>query len=188
MKRFLVVIDVQNDFITGSLENEAAQEKLDNIAARIERAVNEGDTILYTLDTHSDNYLETLEGEKLPVPHCKRGTIGWEMPENIASLLNNALAYQKDTFGSRALADFFAAQRVICRNRVNKEKEYEIEIIGFCTDICVISNALLIRAAMPNAKIKIRESCTAGTTEVKEDAAFAIAESNQIDVIYEDME
>ena len=159
-KNILLVIDVQNDFITGALRNEEAIKKLPNIV----KLVKEGnwDEIYATMDTHDkDTYLnKTLEGKNLPVEHCLEGTWGWQMPQELqdALFLDNPAwreAFMKDTFGSTYLANMLHSTH----QNDNGAKDYEFTIVGFCTDICVVSNALLLRANFPNNTIKTMEMC-----------------------------
>lgn len=185
-KKVLIVIDVQNDFITGALRNEEAIKALPNIV----KLVKEGnwDEIYATMDTHNKKtYLtKTLEGSKLPVEHCIKGTWGWEMPKELKDALaeNPAWreAFEKETFGSTWLANHLAATHQ--GNAItNFATDYEFTIVGFCTDICVVSNALLIRANFPNNKIVILKDCVAGVTPETNDAALKTLGMCQIEVI-----
>lgn len=171
-KQILLVIDVQNDFINGSLGTPEAQQML---PALIEKIRNfDGETIL-TQDTHSEDYLKTQEGKLLPVPHCIKGTQGWNFPETLEHLRReqNFPVYQKNTFGSILLAR-------------DLQKRYEagnlvsVELTGLCTDICVISNALLLKAFMPELPVYVDASCCAGVTIEKHMAALDTMKSCQI--------
>ena len=180
-KKILIVIDVQNDFITGALRNEAAIKKLPNIVKLIE--TEKFDKVYVTMDTHDKNYLNyTLEGHKLPVEHCINGTLGWHMPEEVrkTKAIQNAEIYEKPTFGSVNMASHIYS---ILSNDFAHMGEYEFTIVGFCTDICVVSNALLLRAYLPNNKITVVEDCVAGTSKEAHDAAILTMKMNQIDVI-----
>lgn len=144
MQKILIVIDMQNDFVTGSLGSEAAQVAAKNIAAHI----NEYDTVIFTRDTHGPDYLDTLEGKFLPVPHCIKDTEGWEIiPElvNGVSKVKNLYVVDKDTFGTFIWGSMSVNMSV--------DEDTTIEICGVCTDICVVSNALIMRAFRPNQKI-----------------------------------
>ena len=126
------------------------------------------------MDTHGENYMDTQEGRYLPVPHCIRGSEGWEIRPDIAALLDGAGIYEKPTFGSVALAKEL--------KKISESEEIEIEMIGLCTDICVVSNALLLKAAMPEVKISVDASCCAGVTVEKHLAALETMRSCQIQI------
>ena len=181
-KKILIVIDVQNDFITGALRNEEAIKALPNIVKLLK--TEKYDEIHATMDTHDKDYLKTLEGQKLPVEHCIYCTHGWKMPEEVETLLRNANAeiYEKPTFGSTWLINHLKAN---CQwdGITTFETDYEFTIIGFCTDICVVSNALMLRAHFPNSKITIRKDCVAGVTPESNEAALLTMKMCQIDVI-----
>ena len=173
MRKILVVIDMQNDFIDGELGTAEAAGIVEAVKEKIRSypAAN----VIATMDTHFDNYMQTQEGKYLPVPHCIRGTEGWEIRPEIADLLKDAEIYEKPTFGSMKLAaDLKAAA---------EKEEIELELIGLCTDICVVSNALLLKAQMPEVKISVDASCCAGVTPVKHEAALETMRSCQIQVI-----
>lgn len=173
--KVLVVVDAQVDFVTGALANSVAEERIPAIKERVAAARENHEMVIFTQDTHMENYMDTLEGEKLPVEHCIYQTEGWEIVEELRD--EAALRVLKPTFGSFDLID-----RVVAfRNAFNED--VEIELCGFCTDICVVSNALLLRAAMPDAKIVVNEGLCAGTTKENHDAALAVMRSCQIDVI-----
>jgi nicotinamidase-related amidase len=180
-KKILAVIDVQNDFITDSLRNEEAIKNVPNIVKKI-REFN-GDAIFYTMDTHEENYLQTNEGQKLPVVHCVKGTEGWEIESNVKAALEDAklrnikvVCVEKPTFGSFDLVDKI--------NRACLQANIDIEFVGFCTDICVVSNALLVKAAFyDRAKVTVVEDCCAGVTPETHFAACKTMQMCQIDVI-----
>lgn len=163
MKKLLAVIDMQNDFVDGSLGTEEAQAIVPGVKALIEQYRDEGQEVVFTLDTHDGGYLDTLEGKNLPVAHCIKGTKGWEL----CSQLNEyeGKRFEKPTFGCIGLAEYV------------KEGDYEsVELVGLCTDICVISNALLIKAAVPNTPVSVRAGCCAGVTpESHENALKAMS-------------
>lgn len=180
-KKILIVIDVQNDFITGALRNEEAIKKLPNIVKLIE--TKKFDKIYVTMDTHDKNYLNTLEGQKLPVEHCIKNTEGWNMPKVVVDALfthNITSIFEKGTFGSVYMAGNISAN---LSNDIAHMGDYEFTIVGFCTDICVISNALLLRTYLPNNKITVLRDCTAGVTPETHEAALKTMELCQIDVI-----
>jgi len=125
-----------------------------------------------TMTTHTENYMQTQEGKYLPVPHCIKGTDGWKIRTDIAELLTGAKIYEKPTFGSVALAADL--------KELSEKEEIEIELIGLCTDICVASNALLLKATMPEVKISVDPACCAGVTPEKHEAALETMRSCQI--------
>lgn len=168
--KVLVVVDMQSDFIDGALGTKEALLIVPNVINKIKQYEESNDIIIYTKDTHYDNYLDTLEGKKLPIPHCIKNTIGWQIPKEI--LRNHKLIFEKETFGSVALIDYL------------KTIEWqEIELIGLCTDICVISNALLIKANFPEKKIKVDSKCTSGVSVESYYEALNTMKMCHIDVI-----
>lgn len=185
--RVLVVVDVQNDFVTGALGSLSAQSIIPHMRERI-RKYADGDTlILFTKDTHNEDYDRTFEGHRLPVKHCVRGTPGWSLVKDISSLADgysNFLIFSDgEVVRSRVLKETFGSIK-LCE--ILKQYEYDITDItfmGFCTDICVISNVLMARAYLPNTRIIVDASCCAGSTLDKHLAALEIMKSCQIDVI-----
>lgn len=229
MKKVLVVVDMQNDFIDGALGTKEAVGIVDKAAAEIERF--EG-SVFVTMDTHGSDYLETAEGIKLPVPHCIKGTEGWQLSNKIMMVLSEKeyKTIEKVTFGSTALAE--EIRRIVSyaeteqkktnqeeinhektnREEINHEKTnweeinhektnqekmkrkeakhgepdragLEIECFGLCTDICVVSNALLLKANFPEAKITVRADCCAGVTPETHAAALRTMEMCQIEIV-----
>ena len=172
MRKILIVIDMQNDFIDAALGTKEAVAIVDAVKKKI--WTYPARDIIATMDTHGENYMETQEGKYLPVPHCMKGTKGWEIRPDIAELLKGAKIYEKPTFGSTALAADLKA--------LSEQEEIELELIGLCTDICVVSNALLLKAAMPEVKISVDPSCCAGVTPEKHMAALETMRSCQIQV------
>ena len=168
--KLLVVVDMQKDFVDGSLGTEEAVAIVDNVVKKINEWEGQ---IICTLDTHSTDYLHTQEGQFLPVEHCIRDTAGWQFDEKIASALEGkeAIVIEKPTFGSEKLVE--------C---VKEMKPEEIELVGLCTDICVVSNALLLKAALYETPIKVDSSCCAGVTPDKHEAALEVMRSCQITV------
>lgn len=173
MKRFLVVVDMQNDFITDALGTKEARAIVDKAVEKI-RAFS-GD-IVVTLDTHGPDYLNTAEGQKLPVTHCVRGSKGWELHPAIAEALKGKsfTMVEKPTFGSVALPGIIESAAA--------GEEFSITLIGLCTDICVVSNALLLKAFFPEREISVDAACCAGVTPELHCAALATMRSCQIDV------
>lgn len=172
MKKILVVIDMQNDFITGSLGTKEAENIVEKVAEKIKQYAPED--VYATRDTHEENYLDTAEGKKLPVVHCVAGTEGWEIHPLIAEALGSATIVNKPTFGSVVLAELLQAE--------NDTEELSIELVGLCTDICVVSNALLLKAVMPEIEISVDASCCAGVTPQSHEAALTTMEMCQITV------
>lgn len=151
MKKLLIVVDMQKDFIDGALGTLEAVSIVPNVKKKIEEYQAAGDEVIFTLDTHEEDYLETQEGKNLPVKHCIRGTEGWELDSSLREFQGKR--FEKNTFGSAQLAEFVSGNN------------YEsIELVGLCTDICVISNALLIKAMTPETPISVDASCCAGVT------------------------
>ena len=175
--KYLIVIDMQKDFVTGALGTAEAQAILPGVIARINAAQAAGETILYTLDTHDTNYLQTSEGRKLPVPHCIRNTDGHLPEDGVRQALANAICFEKSSFGSLYLAQWLTnhAEAPDGRGMI-------IELIGVCTDICVISNALLIKAHLPEAEIIVDAQLCAGVTPAGHAAALQTMQSCQIAV------
>ena len=169
MSKLLVVVDMQKDFIDGSLGTKEAAEIVPAAAAKIEQYLAAADTVVFTLDTHEENYLETQEGKKLPVLHCIRGSEGWMLDDSLAGYPGKR--FEKPAFGSMELADWARSQDFS-----------GIELIGLCTDICVISNALLLKAALPETPIRVDASCCAGATPESHVNALKAMRSCQIDI------
>ena len=172
MRKLLIVIDMQNDFIDGALGTPEAVSIVENVKAKI-RSYPPAD-ILATKDTHEKHYLQTQEGKNLPVEHCIRGSKGWEIRDDIAELLDGVKIYEKPTFGSVAMALDVA--------EISQSEEIEVEMVGLCTDICVVSNALLLKAMMPEVKISVDASCCAGVTPESHDAALETMKMCQVEV------
>ena len=174
MKKILVVVDIQKDFVDGALGTPEAVAIIDNAVNKIE---NFDGKIFVTFDTHSENYMETAEGKKLPVPHCIKGTDGWKLNDRIsAALLNKGCtAVEKLTFGSVQLPS-------LIKNEVGDE-DFSIELIGLCTDICVVSNALILKANFPEKEVSVDASCCAGVTPATHNAALETMKMCQINVI-----
>jgi len=172
MRKLLIVIDMQNDFIDGALGTPEAVAIVENVKAKIRSYPAED--ILATKDTHETHYLQTQEGKNLPVEHCIRGSKGWEIREDIAELLDGVKIYEKPTFGSIAMALDVA--------EISQSEEIEVEMVGLCTDICVVSNALLLKAMMPEVKISVDASCCAGVTPESHEAALETMKMCQVAV------
>ena len=170
--RYLIVVDMQNDFITGALGTKEA-EYMVNAAAK--KAREYPGHVFFSMDTHTEDYLSTQEGKLLPIKHCVAGTKGWQLVQELAKVQaeRNGAVYDKPAFASLRLAEDLKA--------IHKERPIkEIELIGLCTDVCVISNALLLKAYMPEVPIYVDASCCAGTTPDKHRAALQTMESCHI--------
>lgn len=172
MRKILVVVDMQNDFIDAALGTPEAVAIVDAVKEKI--GSYSAEDVIATMDTHGENYMESQEGQNLPVMHCIKGTDGWKIRPDIAELLEGAKIYEKPTFGSTALAADLKA--------LSENEEIELELIGLCTDICVVSNALLLKAFMPEVKISVDAACCAGVTPQKHLAALETMRSCQINV------
>ncbi len=171
MKKILVVVDLQNDFIDGALGTAEAVAIVPKVAEKIK---NFDGTVLYTRDTHEENYMETQEGKNLPVPHCIRGTDGWQVRTELQQA--DAVVVDKPTFGSRELAEKLV--------EMNAEEAIEsITLIGLCTDICVISNAFVIKAFLPEMPIIVDAACCAGVTPESHERALEAMKVCQIQVV-----
>lgn len=170
MRSILIVIDMQNDFIDGALGTKEAQAIVPKVVDKIKTYPREN--VYGTRDTHPENYLDTQEGHYLPVPHCVKGTAGWQLCDAVAPLIPEDHLFDKPTFGSAALAE-------AVRSMAEKEA-LEIELVGLCTDICVVSNALLLKAVLPETKISVDPACCAGVTPAKHEAALETMRSCQI--------
>lgn len=166
MKKTLIVIDMQNDFIDGSLGTEEAVDIVENVKKKIEEYKNNGDEIIFTRDTHGEDYLNTSEGKKLPVKHCIKGTNGWKIRDGL--YCDGAIIIDKPSFGYTHWDEY------------NFE---EIELVGLCTDICVASNALILKALFPEISISVNSKCCAGVTVESHEAALKTMEMCQINVI-----
>lgn len=176
MKKILVVVDMQKDFVDGALGTKEAVAIVPNVVKKIEDF--DGD-IIVTYDTHSENYMDTQEGKNLPVPHCIKGTDGWKLDARVQEALDKKTykVIEKPTFGAVELPEYIKAN-------YNTE-ELEIELCGLCTDICVVSNALLMKANFLEAKVTVDASCSAGVTPDSHNAALTTMKMCQVNVIGE---
>jgi len=174
----LIAVDLQRDFIDGALGTPEAEAIVPAAAEKIRRARELGDVVIATLDTHGEDYLMTREGRWLPVEHCVEGEPGWELHPLIAEALGDAPRLKKRSFGSLELP---ALVRELTGCEGDGE-ELAIELIGLCTDICVVSNALIVKAALPEAEVRVDALCCAGVTPENHRAALETMRSCQIDV------
>ena len=167
--KYLIVVDMQNDFITGSLGSSMAEAI---VPAVTEKVKNFDGKVIFTRDTHFENYMSTQEGKKLPVEHCIKDTHGWQVCDELLPYVK--VAVDKITFGSTELPDLIKAD--------NMEIE-EIELCGLCTDICVISNAMLLKAAFPEVKITVDSTSCAGVSMESHNTALAAMKAVQIEIV-----
>lgn len=168
MKKTLIVVDMQKDFIDGALGTKEAVAIVDNVKKKIATYRANGDEIIFTRDTHQKDYMNTNEGKHLPVEHCIEGTEGWKIPEELE--VEDAIVINKPSFGYMNWAEY---------------KLEEVELIGLCTDICVVSNALIIKATYPEIKVTVDASCCAGVTPESHAAALTTMKMCQVEVIGE---
>ena len=174
MRKILVVVDMQKDFIDGALGFEGADKIIPGIIAKIKEYEASGDEIVYTLDTHFDNYMNTQEGKNLPVPHCIKGSEGHELVPALKTLLSDCLCFEKPTFGSLKLGNYI---------NDNAEKYDSIEICGLVSNICVISNAIVAKAAAPEAEIIINRALTDSFDKKLDEETYDILRGVQVTVI-----
>ena len=167
--KILVVVDMQNDFIDGALGTAEAVAIVPKVIEKIKEYENSDSLVLYTKDTHFENYMQTREGRHLPVPHCIKGTAGHDIPSEI--LRGHDIIIEKPTFGSTELVEYLEG--------IDFD---EIELIGLCTDICVVSNALLVKARFPEREVSVDSSCCAGVTPATHEAALTTMRMCQINV------
>ena len=177
--KYLIVVDMQNDFIDGALGTPEAQGIVENVCNKIKELKEQGYEIIATRDTHfgeedadeAKRYMNTQEGSKLPVPHCIYGTHGWEIADRVKEAMGDVKVFDKYTFGSEELAHYMKS--------VQPE---EIELLGLCTDICVVSNALMIKAFLPEVPMKVAADCCAGVTVESHQAALKTMSMCQVEV------
>ena len=174
MKKILIVVDMQKDFVDGALGSAEALAIVDNVVSKIE---NHNGDIIVTYDTHPESYLETQEGKKLPVPHCIKGTDGWRLDARVRAALDKReyKVIEKPNFGSVELPEYIRASY--------NTDEVEIELIGLCTDICVVSNALLLKANFLETRVSVDSACCAGVTPESHNAALTTMKMCQVNVI-----
>ena len=176
MKKVLIVVDMQKDFVDGALGSKEAVAIVDNVVKKIEGF--DGD-IIVTYDTHPENYMETQEGKNLPVPHCIKGSDGWKLDAKVQAAVDKkgCKAIEKPTFGSTELPEYIKA--------AYDPSDIEIELIGLCTDICVVSNALMMKANFLETPVSVDASCCAGVTVDTHNAALTTMKMCQVKVIGE---
>lgn len=170
MEKYLIVVDMQKDFVDGAL---GTAEAVAIVPAVVEKIKNWDGKVIYTRDTHQENYMEIQEGKFLPVPHCIEDTDGWEIIPELRDAAEDCDIYNKPTFGSTDLATDM-------KSDYKQGRIESITLIGLCTDICVVSNALLLKASMPELPIYVDAKCCAGVTPDKHEAALETMRSCQI--------
>ncbi len=171
--KVLIVVDMQNDFIDGSLGTKEAIKIVKKVKEKIETYIKEGNAVIFTRDTHYDDYLTTREGFNLPIKHCIKDTNGWQISSEFDT--SDCIVFDKNTFGSIELMEYVS----------NHFPDADFELIGLCTDICVITNALLIKAGLPEANISVDASCCAGVTVESHNNALNAMKMCQINIIGE---
>ena len=187
--KVLVIVDMQNDFIDGALGTPEAQAIVPNVVNKMKEHKNTDTIILFTKDTHKEDYLDTPEGKKLPVPHCIEGTPGWSIAKPIGSEFKakGYMTYSSGTvINGRVLKPTFGSYDLLKILDDDEIELDEIELCGVCTDICVISNAIMIKTALfdkTNVKLIVDSNCCAGVTPEKHEAALEVMKSCQINVI-----
>lgn len=183
MKRLLIVVDYQNDFVDGALGFEGAELLDERIAKKIDEYRDAADHIAFTYDTHHKNYLETFEGMNLPIPHCIEGTDGHELYGQVATRLHDSDdVFMKPTFGSTALFERLMKRQAVAE-RIGAAPFESIELVGLVSNMCVLSNAVIARTACPDVPIIVDAACTASPDPIMNEKAFDIMEGLQIRVI-----
>ncbi len=174
-RKLLIVVDMQNDFTTGALRNEDAIAIIPNVVSKVKAALDDGTDVIFTRDTHHDDYMGSEEGRNLPVPHCIEGTPGWELIDELKPLAGApARVIDKVTFGSSKLGQLLSSEYADCD---------QVELIGICTDICVISNALLTKAFLPDAHVSVDASCCAGVTPQSHRTALEAMKACHVEIV-----
>lgn len=176
MRNILIVVDMQKDFVTGALASAEAQAILPKVKEKIEVYDRAGKEIIFTRDTHEEDYMQTNEGKHLPVPHCIKGTDGWQICAELTDgITSEYKTVDKPTFGFLGWKDVLASETA-------DGSDLDIEMIGVCTDICVVSNTLILKALYPEATVRVDAGCCAGVTPEAHAAALATMRSCQVDV------
>ena len=169
--KVLAIIDMQKDFIDGALGTKEAVSIVPKVAARLKKAREDGETVVFTRDTHHADYLSTQEGRKLPVPHCMEGTADWQIDAALPVL--DAPVFDKPGFGSPALIEYLRSLPAL----------EGVEFIGLCTDICVITNAMMTKGALPEVPLSMRADCCAGVTPQSHETALQAMRMCQISIV-----
>lgn len=176
MSKLLIVVDMQNDFIDGALGTAEAQKIVKNVNEKIKKYDENGDLVIFTADTHGENYLDTQEGRNLPVPHCVKGSPGWGISNDLFQPEGSPVI-EKNTFGSKELGI------MLMELERSGEAPEAIELVGLCTDICVISNALMAKAFLPEVPVSVDASCCAGVTPESHENALNAMKMCQIHIL-----
>lgn len=195
----LIVVDMQNDFTYGALRNEEGIAIIPKVVNKIKQYIDDPNgVIIFTQDTHTEDYLESEEGKNLPVVHCVYNTEGWELVDEIKKLYDDyhdnegnvtkMACINKPTFGAIALGDYAFADLGIDRTVRSIDQEVTVELVGLCTDICVISNAVMAKSFLPDAHIVVDASCCAGVTPESHKTALEAMKAIQVEVINEEEE
>lgn len=169
MSKYLIVVDVQKDFVDGALGTPEAQAIIPRVKEKIAECRANGGKIIFTRDTHQKNYLETNEGKHLPVEHCIEGTDGWQIYEGLTE--SDSVILNKPTFGYLGWIKY-----------IEDSADLEIELIGLCTDICVASNALILKATFPEAVVSVDSTACAGVTPASHEASLNTMRMCQVEV------
>ncbi len=169
--KVLVIVDMQKDFIDGSLGTKEAVAILPRVAERLKQARRDGERVVFTRDTHHENYLSTQEGRNLPVVHCVEGTDGWQIDRTLT--VGDSMVFDKPGFGSEALTSYLKSLPDLA----------QVEFIGLCTDICVITNAMMVKGALPEVPLSVRADCCAGVTPESHENALAAMKLCQIQIL-----
>lgn len=182
MNSYLIVVDMQKDFVDGALGTPEAQAIVDAVCKKIK---NWQGPIVVTRDTHEENYLETREGKYLPVKHCIRESEGWQIDEQVQKALDeksDVTYMNKPTFGSVDLPQWIAKRQGYVKEDYSSANDMEITLIGLCTDICVVSNAMVLKATYPEVNISVDAACCAGVTPASHEAALTTMKFCQINI------
>ena len=182
MKRLLIVVDYQKDFVDGALGFEGAELLDERIARKIDEYREASDFVVFTYDTHHKDYLDTLEGNKLPIPHCIEGTEGFELYGTVAERVHDSdEVFMKPTFGSSALFERLIERQAVALG-IGSAPFESIELVGLVSNMCVLSNAVIARTACPNVPIIVDASCTAAPDPAMHEKALDVMEGLQITV------
>lgn len=173
--KFLIVVDVQNDFVRGTLSCEGAETIIPHIVNTVERYKQIGYEVIFTQDSHGENYLHTKEGRYLPITHCIKGNWGWEIVRELQPLVMDCTIFEKSYFASPHIASLLQQQ--------SSEEPMEIVLCGFCTDICILANAVLLSSLFPHCHIKVIASACGGSTAEAHQKALAIMKGLHVEII-----